>query len=270
MTDTVHLHFAHANGFPAGSYRRLLQELPDNIQVWALDKFGHNPAFPVARDWLNQARELWHYLDQHTQQPVFLVGHSFGAVVSYLAASERPERCRGLIMLDPPLVTGLTRHVFKLFQRTPLIDKVTPAGKASVRNTQWAPDTDLVEYFAGKGLFQGMEPACIADYVSSATTHLGDKQTLTFDHQVEAELFRTVPTNLPRHYGRYKGPGVVITGELTEVCKPALINPFIKGNGFEHRVFAGGGHMFPLQQPDNVAELLQYYINRWSQASTAQ
>jgi len=37
-------------------------------------------------------------------------------------------------MLDPPLITGLARLVFKFVKKTKLVDKITPAGKTKIRN----------------------------------------------------------------------------------------------------------------------------------------
>ena len=46
-----------------------------------------------------------------------------GAVVSFMAACERPDLIKGVIMLDPPIASGLARIAFKLLKYSPLIDK---------------------------------------------------------------------------------------------------------------------------------------------------
>ena len=251
------LHFAHANGFPSGSYRKLFSALPDNYHVHAIEKFGHSSRFPISNNWDKQALELNHYLDERLpqEQQVIAVGHSFGAVVSYLAACTRPERFKGLIMLDPPLVSGFGRHVIALAKYTPFIDKLTPASLAKTRNRRWQHSVDLVDYFANKGLFKHMDRDCIQDYVNAVIDESGPEKVVTFDPAVEAELFRTVPHNLHRFAGKLECPATIVTGEQTNVCVPLLRNRFIKQNGLKHVTFPGG-HMFPLEQPIEMAAFL--------------
>lgn len=263
LAAPVTLHFAHANGFPFGSYRALFDALPEQFNVIGVDKFGHDPAYPVQKGWDKLVEEMVDYIGKHADGPVYAVGHSFGSVLSYMAVCRHPEYFRGLIMFDPPMVSGITRIVAGLIRGTPLYDKVTPAGKSAVRNTRWPKDTDLVAYFKGKALFRGMHQQCIEDYVESATELRGDSHHLTFDYRVETEIFRTVPLDVHRHYGMLKKPALLMTGENTEVSRPAFMKPFVKNNPIEHRIFPGGGHLFPLQQPEEVARVLAEQLLEW-------
>lgn len=261
----ISFHFAHANGFPAGSYNTLFSALPKNFNRLHVDKFGHNPDFPVNANWRNQTRELINHVKsaQTDPQGVFAVGHSFGAVISYMAACEAPDLFRGLIMLDPPLVMGPMSHFFRLAKKTPLIDKLTPAKLAETRNTQWPAHTDMVAYFQGKGLFRNMDKRCVRDYVHAVTQTNGEYTSLTFKADIEAELFRTVPHNLNRYKGKLQCPALLVTGKDTTVCKPAMYNRLLKQNKIDHKIMPGG-HMFPLEHPDAVAELISTTLLKWS------
>ena len=255
----VIVHFAHANGFPAGSYAKLFGHLSANIELIALDKFAHSPEFPLNNNWSNQVDELIHYVEKERsllgpQLPVVLVGHSFGAVISYLACCKKPELFSGLILLDPPLITGAASWLFRLAKKGKLIDKITPAGKTKIRNTKWHHKTDLVAYFKARALFKNMDTDCIADYVVAVMREHQDERVLNFDVQVEADIFRTIPDNLHKQYGRLQAPCYLLTGKHTEVCVPKLRNRFIKGNPtVTHKALNFGGHMFPLEKPTEIA-----------------
>ena len=261
----ISFHFAHANGFPAGSYNTLFSALPKNFNRLHVEKFGHNPEFPVNANWHNQVRELINHVKSANIESVgvYAVGHSFGAVISYMAACEEPNLFRGLIMLDPPLVVGPMSHIIRVAKKTPLIDKLTPAKLAETRNTQWPSHTDLVAYFHSKGLFRNMDKRCVQDYVRAVTHTKGENTSLTFKADVEAELFRNVPHNLGRYKGKLKCPALLVTGKNTNVCKPAMYNRLLKHNKIEHQVMPGG-HMFPLEHPEAVAELISTTILQWS------
>ena len=240
----VNLHFAHANGFPAASYQKLFNALPENFEVIALDKFGHTPRFPISNNWSNQVAELIHYVEGAATAPVYAVGHSFGAVISYMAVCSRPALFKGLIMLDPPIITGFSRLMFKLLKSTPLIDRLTPAGKTDRRCRRWTKNADIAAYFKARGLFENMDDDCIQDYVKAVTELNGGYYNLSFNTDVEANIFRKLPHNINRYYGQLKTPALLITGEDTAVCVANLIKPFVRANKLEDKVFAGGDICF--------------------------
>ncbi|HHJ4328519.1 TPA: alpha/beta fold hydrolase, partial [Klebsiella pneumoniae] len=126
MTQTIF--FAHANGFPSGSYRKLFDGLSAHYQVRHLQQHGHDPRFPVNDNWHNLVDELVHHLQQG-DGPVWGVGHSLGGVLHYHAALRHPELYRGLVMLDSPLLTGMDRLLIRTAKRFGFIDRITPAGR---------------------------------------------------------------------------------------------------------------------------------------------
>lgn len=272
---TCLVHFAHANGFPAQSYRKLFDHVDESCELIALDKFAHNPDFPLNNNWQNQVEELVHFIkSEQTQRsksgkpelPVVLIGHSFGAVISFLAACKYPNMFAGLIMLDPPLVTGVASWVFKFAKRGKLIDKITPAGKTKIRNTKWHHKTDLVAYFHERALFRNMDKECIADYVEAVTRIDGEYRHLHFDVNIETNIFRTLPDNLSAQKGKLTVPSYLLTGKHTEVCIPRLRSPFIRGNKhyIHHIELPFGGHMFPLERPTEVASALNELLAQFS------
>jgi pimeloyl-ACP methyl ester carboxylesterase len=261
--DPITLHFAHANGFPAASYRKLFAALPINFEILALDKFAHSPRFPVSNNWRNQVDELIDYVECRASGPVYAVGHSFGGVISYMAVCQRPDLFKGLVMFDPPVITGLSKLLFALIKSTPLIDKMTPAGLTIKRCSSWLKGTDIVAYFKARTLFKNMDHDCVQDYVDAVMDLRHNHFHLNFDPQVEANMFRNVPSNLNQYYGRLQCPAILVTAEHTTVCVPRLIRPFIRANKLQHKVFENGGHMFPLEKPLEVAKVLADIISNW-------
>jgi len=259
----VAVHFAHANGFPSASYQQLFAALPSEFEVLALSQFGHNPQFPVNKNLANLVDELLDYLQNTLTQPVYAVGHSMGALVSYMAACEAPELFKGVIMLDPPIASGTASWMFKLAKLTPLIDKISPAGKAATRCQSWPLEIDLVGYFKNKALFKDFTPECIEDYVKAAISIRDGRQVLAFDATVEAQIFRNVPDNIHGYYKRITVPSYLITAEHSQVCIPAYLDHFVRNTNIEHHKVADVGHMFPLEKPREVANLIKQKIQQW-------
>lgn len=266
--SAVRLHFAHANGFPSASYNKLFNALPEDWEILSIDKFGHSVQYPVISNWRKQIDELNDFLaaNDAEQAPIYAVGHSLGALISYMSACHAPALYRGVIMLDPPVITGVKATILRFARHTKWINKITPANKAMVRRRVWPKGTDLVQYFAQRGLFKNMDKQCVADYVKAVIDERDSQLTLNFDPDIEAELFRNLPVNLGRYRGRLQCPGHMITGTTTDVSQDSMIKPFVKQNRMVHSTLPGG-HMFPLEHPEQVAASITDIIANWHQAS---
>ena len=130
------LHFSHANGFPAGTYRVLFEALSAHYDVRSIDRIGHNPDYPVTDNWRHLEAELIHYFEHHYRQPVIAVGHSLGGLLSLMVAVKRPDLVKALIMLDSPALSPLEANGLRLVKRLGLVDKVTPAGRTEGRRSE--------------------------------------------------------------------------------------------------------------------------------------
>jgi len=272
------INFVHANGFPAGSYQTLFNYFPDNIQVIALDKYGHNSAMPINHNWQAQVKELIAFVESQqandkkisTNQltrKVICVGHSFGGVISFMACCQRPDLFKGLIMLDPPVLTGFKAIAGQLLKKTKWIDKFSPAGRAKNRRSHWPLGSDIGSAFAGRKLFKNFDSRCLADYIEYGICEQNDKLALVFSAHVEADIFRNIPTNLSTYKNKLTVPATLIYGENTDVFPHHIFKDFIKLNKDITLKTVKGGHMFPLENPEGIAELITKIINNLSDDS---
>ena len=260
--DKPLINFVHANGFPAGSYKTFLHYFSNDYRTVAHPQFGHNPNFPIHHEWRYLVDELINYIKEQNE-PVICVGHSFGGVISFLAACKQPELFKGLIMLDPPAMTGIMSFVLKLVRNTAYIDKITPAGKAKVRRSHWPVDTDLARMFKQRQLFKNFDPRCLQDYTQSGITQRNNRLELTFDAQAETEIFRNIPTYLSRLKNKLQVPAALIYGESSDLYPRYFFKRFARQNDKIKLHSIPGGHMFPLEHPEETATLINQVINQW-------
>ena len=259
MSKTL-INFVHANGFPAGSYQTLFNAFPEQYQIIHNEKYGHDERYPVENNWQPLVDELINFVKQqlaiHQQEQVINVGHSFGGVIAFIAACQQPDLFKGLIMLDPPVVTGGTALAMKFIKKTRLIDKLSPAGKAKVRRTQWPLGTDIAKLFARRQLFKNFDKRCLDDYISHGIVERNEQLELVFSAQVEADIFRNLAENLSSYKNQLKVPATLIYGEKTDVCPHSFFKKFIKLNKNITLTTTSGGHMFPLERPEESAKLI--------------
>lgn len=249
------LHFAHANGFPGGTYNSLLDRLRDRYNVIAIDRLGHNPQYPVNNNWTNLADELITYLENQTSDPVIGAGHSLGSLVTFIAAWKRPDLFKSIIMLDPPFVTGIWGRLFSLFKFTGLADRITPAGQSRGRKSSWAHMDEVNSYLKSKKLFQRFDSVCLSDYINHGIEACNHGLCLSYDVDIEVEIFRTMPDNMGAYRRPLPIPGSLVYGEKSNAVHIPTLNKFTGRHGLRLTT-APGGHLFPLEKPQETAEVL--------------
>lgn len=258
------LHFAPANGFPGGSYRSLLEPLRNHYPVATLDRLGHNPRYPVNHNWENLTQEFLTHLDAVAgQEPLVGIGHSMGGVVTYLAALEQPERFQQLILLDPPLMSGLDSLGLKLAKRLGFIDKVTPAGITRGRRQHWPDREQALAYFQTKTLFKQFDPQCLQDYLDAGTEP--DPQggiRLRFEPKVEVAIFRNLADHLTGSHKRLQVPVTLMYGSHSDLITQARVRR-LQRMGFSCQSLPGG-HMFPLENPEATRKQLLHTLQQTS------
>lgn len=261
-TMTQPVFFAHANGFPSATYGKLFAALAPDYHVLHLPQHGHDPRFPVNDNWSNLVDELLHHLEQRGE-PVWGVGHSLGGVLHYHAALLRPELYLGVVMLDSPVLTLADRIVIRAAKRFGFIDRITPAGRTLGRREEFADLVEARSYFAAKNLFRRFDPECLDAYLQHGLHGTGQGLRLRFDPATEISIYRSVPHTNPGRPQQLQVPLAMIRGRHSRVVLPhhaRLIRRMAKGE----YLTLPGGHMFPLERPQDTAELLRSLFQRWS------
>jgi pimeloyl-ACP methyl ester carboxylesterase len=256
--------FSHANSYPASTYRVLFEALrAQGHTVEAIDRFGHDPAYPVTDNWPHLLRQLADFAGQaatrHGAAP-FLVGHSLGGFLSLMTAARHPrlggQAVRGVLLLDSPIVAGWRAWLLAAAKRTRLAHRVPPASIAQQRRHRWPGAADAHAHFSSKALFARWEPAVLRDYIDHGTVDVETGQrALHFQREVEASIYRTLPHNLPTLLRRHppQCPVAFVGGrQSTELRQVGL--------AMTQRVTQGritlveGTHLFPMERPAATAD----------------
>lgn len=249
------IHFAHANGFPGGTYKRMLEPLNEKYNIIVMDRLGHNPLYPVNNNWTNLADELIANIEKESSSPVIGVGHSLGSLVTFIAAWNKPHLFKGIIMLDPPFVTGFWSVIFNALKLTGLADRITPAGQSRGRRSFWNDMDEVNNYFQSKKLFAGFHPQCLQDYIESGIKPCSGGYCLHYDGDVEVKIFQTMPHNMGTYRKPLPLPGSLIYGDRSHAVHLPTIKKFTNRHGLR-LLTSPGGHLFPMEKPDEAGEIL--------------
>lgn len=250
------IHFSHANGLPAGTYRYLFEQL-DNVQVCHVDRMGHGD-YPVALGLYQLADELIAQIEQQSSEPVIGMGHSAGGIVTLLAGAKRPDLFKKVIVLDPVLLSKRKRYLVNFCRLIGLGDSIGPIKRTIDRRSTFKARHEAKAYFAGKTLFKNFHPRCFDDYIQHGLMPTEQGFELAFSKWVEADIFRSVGMKVPANLEQLDG--VLIYGKQSHVFERADANWWRKHLPNFKQVAFEGEHLFPLEQPDALAQLLNRYI----------
>ncbi len=211
----------------------------------------------------NLVDELIHHLEQQ-EQPVWGVGHSFGGLLHLHAALRCPELYRGVVMLDSPVLTRTDQWVIRAAKRFGFIDRLTPAGRTLGRREEFADLDSARSYFSGKTLFRGFDPECFDAYLQHGLHQVDDKLRLRFDPATEISIYRGVPHTSPGRTRQLQVPLAIVRGHKSRVVMrhhTRFVSRLPRGEALS----MPGGHMFPLERPQDTARLLKSLFMRWEQ-----
>lgn len=253
------IHFAHANGFPAKTYSKLFSFLQDDYEINYLTRHAHNPKFPVTNNWERLRDELLEELKSRYARKVIGVGHSLGGILHFLAAVEKPELYRAIVLLDAPLISRLSGAGLKFLKRFNLIDKFSPSQTTRFRRSIWRDRSEAIEHFRQKEKFRLFDEDVLKDYVEHGTIEADDKIKLFFDPLTEAKIYRTIPDGFAKFRGKLKIPAIYIGGKNSREAQLARLGFMRKNFPFKFH-FVEGTHLFPFENPHESAQAIKKAI----------
>lgn len=244
--------FAHANGFPAETYTKLFSLLADKFEVGFVEKVGHNPNFPVTDGWKFLKNELKTEIEKQYSQPIIGIGHSLGGILHLLVAVENPELYQRIILLDAPIISRLSSQSLRVLKITKLIDRYSPSQMTRFRRNLWKSKTEAFEHFQKKPKFAAFDEDVLRDYIEHGTIETEKGFELSFKPAVEAEIYRTIPHQLPKLRGKLKVPTTYIGGTNSREARLAKISFMRKYFPIDFH-FLEGSHLFPFEIPEQTA-----------------
>lgn len=246
------IHFAHGNGFPALCYKSVLDLLEPEFDYCYIDMIGHSKKYPVSENWHHLVDEVINSIETKADRPVIGVGHSVGGILTFIAAIERPDLFKCVVMLDSLIMGHIKSALVRLAKALGIIDRVTPAIRALGRQHYWENEEKLLHYLKQKPLFRHFQDDAIRDFIHHGLSKQDDGYYLRFSKRIEYHIYRTLPHCLSDYHGQLAVPAALIYGKQSSVVQKIDIRYTKKVFGVDTYPVAGG-HMFPLEYPKETA-----------------
>jgi pimeloyl-ACP methyl ester carboxylesterase len=262
-------HFLHANGFCAGTYSPFIKYLIHDLHVFASDARGHgssdHPTSRRIRNWNIFVEDLKTLVERILAPPVIGMGHSLGAVTTYMAAARYPHLFSGIVLFDPSILPRRILWkmvVMKLFG----FEREIPLAKTARRRkkTFQGKIEALKRFTSGRGIFKTWSKEFVEAYLECGLLEK-DAQTavLKCDPELEAQIFESVPVDVWKYGKKITCPVLVIRGEQSDVLtvdstrrlKSIIVD-------CEIRTIPATGHFVSMEKPQECAQLIADFIPR--------
>ena len=257
--------FAHANGYPAGSYRAFLGRLAEHYRVTGIH---HRPMWssesaPDLLDWSCFTQDLVETLEATQQEPVWMMGHSMGAVVSIQAAAQRPELFRGLVLIDPVFIEP---EVIALRREMPReqIDEMPLVRKTVSRPNRFASQQEAFDFHREKRVFTDFSDAVLWDYIRAGTRRNSEGEyELAYCREWEAAAYRTAPP-VWDELATVSLPVLGLRGETSTTLSTGAFELWGRTQPQAELHQCRGGHLLPLELPLETAQVILDFLDSQS------
>ena len=225
----------------------------------------HRPLWPEKAD--ATSMNSWEQLGEDVQDllaeiehPVASIGHSMGSATILMAAVNRPEYFKKIVLIEPVLVPlfatfilgalpGLARRVWPLARQT------------NKRVDSWVSRESVFQHFRPKKVFKRVSDEVLWDYVDAGTAinQLGHYE-LIFTKEWELQCYLKV-YNCWDLFKSLKIPALVIRGSESNTLSKNAWNMLRKISPQNKYIeIADSGHLVPFEQPEFLASTIIDWI----------
>lgn len=153
--------FAHATGFHARCWDRVIASLPAERHVIALDQRGHGRSAKVPPfNWESFGGDLTAFVRAMDLERIVGVGHSMGGHAVVQAAANETARFDRLVLVDPVIMDPALYASLKSVMGTQQ-PKDHPTSK---RNNLWQSWREMFDRLSGRGSFSVWRADVLEDY----------------------------------------------------------------------------------------------------------
>ena len=253
--------FAHANGYPVGSYRQFLEGLASEFRVIG---YYHRPMWseesaPELLDWNCFTDDLLETLVATQSEPVWMMGHSMGGVVSIQAAARQPELFRGLVLIDPVFPTPQALEAQRKLpaearEQIPLVRKTL------TRPNRFASRQEAFDFHRGKRVFADFSDSVLWDYINAGTRERpGGDYELAYCREWEAAAYRSGP-EVWAELAAVKLPVLGLRGDTSTTLSPEAFALWGETQPSAELRNCSGGHLLPLERPGETAATVLEFL----------
>ena len=261
------LHFAHATGFNAFTYRSLLERLSTTYEVYAIDLRGHGQNYCQAdpkkfKNWQVYSEDLYDFLKSFNK-PWILSGHSLGSLVSLSIAAKYPDLVKGMILCEPVILAPYQNSFFRIIKMLGLGHHLGLAIQAKNRRYVWESKEQVFKAYKNRGAFASWPDQFLCDYIEGGVVKDPNNQSfkLACHPEWESRSFALTSTSTWKYFKKIYCPISLLYGEQKSTISPVVAKKIKKlFPQFNLIKYDQASHFLPMEFPDQFVNDLEKFL----------
>ncbi len=262
------LHFLHANGYPPGCYRPLIERLVEQYHVFGMLL---RPLWPASdpksvRDWKPFSEDVRQFLHEASMGPVIGLGHSIGAVLTLRAALREPSLFRALILIDPVLLPPCQILRLRIARALGLPPGGGRLEQAALRRRRHFDSLEqLFDGYRRRDVFRFLSDHSLRALIEGITRPSVDGgYDLAYSPEWEARIYKTGIWNdsdLWSNIGDLRVPTLFLRGAETDTFFARTAELVRQRNlSIQTKTIPDATHLLPMEKPDEVAGTIRQFL----------
>jgi len=256
------LHFAAANGYPPGAYRAFLEPFAESHEVLASlhrPLWEPAPALESFHSWDVLGDDVRDFVSE-LQQPVISIGHSMGTATIIMAAVQRPDLFKSLVLIEPVIVPRRYLLGLRFFRR--FRPEVIPLVKRTLaRVDRFSSRQEAFEHYRPKQVFRQISDEVLWDYVRHGTKEIEPGVfSLAYSREWEARCY-TLVHNLWQLLPQLQVPTLAIRAANSNTLPMSSWNKWQSmSSQVDFFEVPDVGHLAPFEEPQKLARTILDWI----------
>ena len=242
----------HANASASGQWRDLMAQLAPKFRVLAPDLYGAGGSSPWSAARAFSLRDEAEFIEPtlaEAGEPLFIVGHSYGAAVALIAALANPGRVRAIALYEPTLFSLLDAEGPSPNAADGIRDVVADVAAALEAGDADGAAERFIDYWMGTGAWRRTPPPR-KPAIAASMTHAHHWRTALFEEPTRLSAFESL--NVPVLYMIGKRSTASALG-VARLLTSAL--PQVRTLEFEDL-----NHMGPVTHPQVVNDAIARFV----------
>jgi pimeloyl-ACP methyl ester carboxylesterase len=197
--------------------------------------------------------------------PILGIGHSLGAVTTFMAAAKYPHLFSGIVLIDPVILPRRLLGILFVMKLLGLRGNIPLAKTARRRRKIFKGKQEALRLFAtGRGIFKNWSKEFIHAYLECGLLEKDAKTAiLKCDPELEAQIFESIPLDVWNYAKKITCPVLAIRGGQTDIFfadAAKRLNDIIAD--FELKTIPNTGHFIPMEKPQPCAQHINDFVHR--------
>ena len=192
------------------------------------------------------------------------IGHSLGGVLTLYAATKVRDLFNKIVLIDPTMLPPMFLRKIGILKFFGFEARSFLIKGALRRKREWETHEAAYEYFRGRRLFKNWSDNMVKSYTESITSPSSQgRVSLSYPPEWEAQIYKTIPTDVWKYAALLEPPTLVIRGENSNTFLVDSEVTFRKMNPkVKFEVIPGAGHLIPQEKPDEVGKLILDFLHK--------